>query len=61
LEKGPCPSYIKQIKRQAAKNLAAKNLLGVQEISFKNKSNQKCGRTQTGDYISGKGVYFILQ
>jgi dissimilatory sulfite reductase alpha subunit len=37
LEKGPWPSYIKQIKRQAAKNPAAKDLLGVQELSFKDK------------------------
>jgi sulfite reductase alpha subunit len=34
LEKGPWPSYIKQIKRQAEKNPAAKDLLGVQELSF---------------------------
>jgi dissimilatory sulfite reductase alpha subunit len=37
LEKGPWPSYIKQIKRQAAKNPAAKDLLGVQELSFNDK------------------------
>jgi dissimilatory sulfite reductase alpha subunit len=37
LEKGPWPSYVKQIKRQAAKNPAAKDLLGVQELSFNDK------------------------
>ena len=34
LEKGPWPSYIKEIKRAAKKNAAAKDLLGVQELSF---------------------------
>ncbi len=37
LEKGPWPSYIKEIKRAAKKNAAAKDLLGVQELSFKDK------------------------
>lgn len=37
LEKGPWPSYIKEIKRAAKKNPAAKDLLGVQELSFKDK------------------------
>ena len=34
LEKGPWPSYVKEIKRAAKKNAAAKDLLGVQELSF---------------------------
>ena len=37
LEKGPWPSYIKEIKRAAKKNAAAKDLLGVQELSFHDK------------------------
>ena len=37
LEKGPWPSYVKEIKRMAKKNAAAKDLLGVQELSFKEK------------------------
>ena len=34
LEKGPWPSYVKEIKRAAAKNAACEDLLGVQELSF---------------------------
>jgi sulfite reductase alpha subunit len=37
LEKGPWPSYVKQIKRAAKKNAAAKDLLGIQELSFNDK------------------------
>jgi len=37
LEKGPWPSYVKEIKRAAKKNASAKDLLGVQELSFKDK------------------------
>lgn len=37
LEKGPWPSYVKEIKRAAKKNPAAKDLLGVQELSFNDK------------------------
>jgi len=37
LESGPWPSYVKEIKRAAKKNAAAKDLLGVQELSFKDK------------------------
>jgi sulfite reductase alpha subunit len=37
LEKGPWPSYVKEIKRAAKKNAAAKDLLGIQELSFKDK------------------------
>ena len=37
LEKGPWPSYVKEIKRAAKKKAAAKDLLGVQELSFKDK------------------------
>ncbi|OGP62080.1 MAG: sulfite reductase, dissimilatory-type subunit alpha [Deltaproteobacteria bacterium RBG_13_53_10] len=37
LEKGPWPSYVKEIKRAAKKSPAAKDLLGVQELSFKDK------------------------
>jgi sulfite reductase alpha subunit len=37
LEKGPWPSYVKEMKRAAKKNAAAKDLLGVQELSFNDK------------------------
>jgi sulfite reductase alpha subunit len=37
LEKGPWPSYVKEIKRMAERKPAAKDLLGVQELSFKEK------------------------
>jgi dissimilatory sulfite reductase alpha subunit len=37
LEKGPWPSYVKEIKRAAEKSPAAKDLLGVQEVSFRDK------------------------
>ncbi|MFQ6122873.1 MAG: dissimilatory-type sulfite reductase subunit alpha, partial [Dehalococcoidales bacterium] len=37
LEKGPWPSYVKEIKRMAKKKPAAKDLLAVQELSFKEK------------------------
>jgi len=37
LENGPWPSYVKEIKRMAKKKPAAKDLLGVQELSFKDK------------------------
>jgi dissimilatory sulfite reductase alpha subunit len=37
LEKGPWPSYVKEIKRAAKKNAAAKDLLGVQELSYREK------------------------
>jgi len=31
LEKGPWPSYVKEIKRMAKKNAASRDLLGIQE------------------------------
>jgi dissimilatory sulfite reductase alpha subunit len=37
LEKGPWPSYVTEIKRAAKKNAAAKDLLGIQELSYKEK------------------------
>ncbi len=37
LEKGPWPSFVKEIKRSAAKNAKAKDLLGVVEQSYKDK------------------------
>ncbi|MCX8023283.1 MAG: dissimilatory-type sulfite reductase subunit alpha [Syntrophorhabdaceae bacterium] len=37
LEKGPWPSYVKEIKRMASKNAASKDLLGIQELSYKDK------------------------
>ncbi len=37
LEKGPWPSYVKEIKRMAKKNAASKDLLGIQELSYKDK------------------------
>jgi dissimilatory sulfite reductase alpha subunit len=37
LEKGPWPSYIKEMKRAAKKSPAAKDLIEVQELSFKDK------------------------
>ena len=33
LEKGPWPSYVKEMKRAAKKSAAAKDLLGVQGLS----------------------------
>lgn len=35
LEKGPWPSFVREIKRAAAKNPAAKDLLGIVELSYK--------------------------
>jgi len=37
LEKGPWPSYVKEIKRMAKKKNAAKDLLGIQELSYKDR------------------------
>ena len=37
LEKGPWPSYVKEMKRAAKKSAAAKDLIGVQELSFQDK------------------------
>jgi len=37
LEKGPWPSYVKEIKRMAKRNPAANDLLAVQELSFNEK------------------------
>ncbi len=37
LEKGPWPSYVKEIKRAAKKNKAAQDLLGIQELSYKDR------------------------
>jgi sulfite reductase alpha subunit len=37
LEKGPWPSYVKEIKRMAKKKAAAQGLLGIQELSYKDK------------------------
>ncbi len=37
LEKGPWPSYVKEIKRMAQKKPAAKDLLYLQELTFKDK------------------------
>ncbi len=37
LEKGPWPSFVKEIKRAAEKNDAAKDLLGVVELSYRDK------------------------
>lgn len=37
LEKGPWPSYVKEIKRMAEKNPASKDLLGIQELSYKDR------------------------
>jgi sulfite reductase alpha subunit len=37
LEKGPWPSFVKEIKRAAAKNPAAKDLLGIVELSYKDR------------------------
>lgn len=37
LEKGPWPSYVKEIKRMASRNKAAKDLLGIQELSYHDK------------------------
>jgi sulfite reductase alpha subunit len=37
LEKGPWPSFVKEMKRAAKKNAAAKDLLGVVELSYRDK------------------------
>ena len=37
MEKGPWPSYIKEMKRAAKRSPAAKDLIEVQELSFKDK------------------------
>ena len=37
LEKGPWPSYVKEIKRAAKKNAAAKDLLRIQEQSYRDR------------------------
>ncbi|HPI16010.1 MAG TPA: sulfite reductase, dissimilatory-type subunit alpha, partial [Spirochaetota bacterium] len=37
LEKGPWPSFVKEIKRSAGKSPKAKDLLGVVEQSYKDK------------------------
>jgi sulfite reductase alpha subunit len=37
LEKGPWPSFVKEIKRAAEKNDAAKDLLGMVELSYRDK------------------------
>lgn len=37
LEKGPWPSFVKEIKRAAKKNKAAQDLLKVEELSYKDK------------------------
>jgi sulfite reductase alpha subunit len=37
LEKGKWPSFVKEIKRAAKKNPAAKDLLGIVELSYKDK------------------------
>jgi dissimilatory sulfite reductase alpha subunit len=37
LEKGPWPSYVKELKRAAKKNKAAEDLLGVQEKSYQDR------------------------
>ena len=37
LEKGPWPSYVKEIKRAAKKSAAARDLLGVQERSYEDR------------------------
>jgi sulfite reductase alpha subunit len=34
LEKGPWPSYVKEMKRAVKKSKEAEDLLGVQELSF---------------------------
>ncbi len=35
LEKGPWPSFVKEMKRAAEKNPAARDLLGIVELSYK--------------------------
>jgi dissimilatory sulfite reductase alpha subunit len=37
LEKGPWPSFVKEMKRSAAKSPAAKDLLGLVELSYKDR------------------------
>ena len=37
LEKGPWPSYVKEIKRTAKRSTAARDLLRIQEQSYKDR------------------------
>ncbi len=51
LEKGPWPSYVKEMKRAAKKSPAAKDLLGVQELSF----NDRVTHWKHGGIVGVKG------
>ena len=51
LERGPWPSYIKEIKRAGKKNPAARDLLGVQELSF----NDRVTHWKHGGIVGVKG------
>jgi dissimilatory sulfite reductase alpha subunit len=53
LEKGPWPSYVKEIKRAAKKNAAAKDLLGVQELSF----NDRVTHWKHGGIVRGHWLW----
>lgn len=51
LERGPWPSFVREIKRAAAKNAAAKDLLGVMERSY----NDKVVHWKHGGIVGVKG------
>ena len=48
LERGPWPSYVKEIKRAAKKNAAAKDLLRIQEQSYRRQGDPLEARRHRG-------------
>jgi sulfite reductase alpha subunit len=51
LEKGPWPSFVKEIKRSAETNVATQDLLGILERSY----NDKIGHWKHGGIVGVKG------
>jgi len=51
LEKGPWPSFVKEMKRAAARNASAKDLLGQMELSYE----EKMGHWKHGGVVGVKG------
>ncbi len=51
LEKGPWPSFVKEIKKSAETNVAAQDLLGILERSY----NDKIGHWKHGGIVGVKG------
>src|SRR3989304_7363145 len=50
-EKGPWPSFVREIKRAAEKSPMAEDLLGVLELSY----NDKVGHWKHGGIVGGRG------